>query len=55
MKRVKLMVIKPSGVEYNVLAADDMVVVDIASGNVVEGSKNPPQTRQPSGAVPSLP
>lgn len=43
----KLMVIKPSGVEYNVMAADDMVVVDIASGNVVEGSKNPPQTRQP--------
>lgn len=37
----KLMVIKPSGVEYDVMAADDMVVVDIASGNVVEGSKKP--------------
>ena len=37
----KLMVIKPSGVEYDVMTADDMVVVDIASGNVVEGSKKP--------------
>lgn len=43
----KLMVIKPSGVEYDVMTADDMVVVDIASGNVVEGSKSPPQIRQP--------
>lgn len=33
------MVIKPSGVEYDVMTADDMVVVDIASGDVVEGSK----------------
>ncbi|WP_312951466.1 L-ribulose-5-phosphate 4-epimerase [Superficieibacter sp.] len=36
-----LMVIKPSGVEYNVMTADDMVVVDIATGNVVEGAKKP--------------
>ncbi|MGY5957929.1 L-ribulose-5-phosphate 4-epimerase [Kosakonia sp. BK9b] len=36
-----LMVIKPSGVEYEVMTADDMVVVEIASGNVVEGSKKP--------------
>ena len=35
------MVIKPSGVEYNVMTADDMVVVEIASGKVVEGSKKP--------------
>lgn len=35
------MVIKPSGVEYDVMTADDMVVVEIASGKVVEGSKNP--------------
>ncbi len=34
------MVIKPSGVEYDVMTADDMVVVEIASGKVVEGSKN---------------
>lgn len=37
----KLMVIKPSGVEYDVMTADDMVVVEIASGKVVEGSKKP--------------
>ena len=30
------MVIKPSGVEYDVMTADDMVVVEIASGKVVE-------------------
>lgn len=36
----KLMVIKPSGVEYDVMTADDMVVVEIASGKVIEGSKN---------------
>lgn len=35
------MVIKPSGVEYEVMTADDMVVVEIASGRVVEGSKKP--------------
>lgn len=37
----KLMVIKPSGVEYEVMTADDMVVVEIASGKVVEGHKKP--------------
>ena len=35
------MVIKPSGVEYDVMTADDMVVIEIASGKVVEGSKKP--------------
>lgn len=35
-----LVVIKPSGVEYDVLKADDMVVVDL-DGNVVEGKLNP--------------
>lgn len=35
------MVIKPSGVEYNVMTVDDMVVVEIATGKVVEGSKKP--------------
>jgi L-ribulose-5-phosphate 4-epimerase len=40
----KLMVIKPSGVEYDVMKAEDMVVVDIASGKVVDGSKNPSDT-----------
>ncbi len=36
----KLVVIKPSGVEYDVLKADDMVVVDL-DGNIVEGELNP--------------
>ena len=36
-----LMVIKPSGVEYDVMSAEDMVVVDIATGQVVEGIKKP--------------
>lgn len=36
-----VMVIKPSGVEYNVMTPDDMVVVDLDTGNVVEGDKNP--------------
>ena len=35
----KLMVIKPSGVEYDVMSVEDMVVVEIASGKVVEGAK----------------
>ncbi|EDX9485040.1 L-ribulose-5-phosphate 4-epimerase [Salmonella enterica] len=37
----KLMVIKPSGVEYDAMTANDMVVVEIASGKVIEGSKKP--------------
>ncbi len=35
-----LVVIKPSGVEYEKLSADDMVVVDL-NGNVVEGNYKP--------------
>lgn len=35
-----LVVIKPSGVEYDVMTAEDMVVVDL-EGNVVEGKLNP--------------
>ena len=42
----KLMVIKPSGVEYDVMKAEDMVVVDIASGKVVMVVKNPLPIRQ---------
>lgn len=33
------MVIKFFGVEYDVMIVDDMVVVEIVSGKVVEGSK----------------
>ena len=36
----KLMVIKPSGVDYDKMTADDMVVVDLG-GNVVEGKLRP--------------
>ncbi|WP_413515010.1 L-ribulose-5-phosphate 4-epimerase [Serratia proteamaculans] len=36
-----LVVIKPSGVEYEHMAAGDMVVVDLTSGQTVEGTKKP--------------
>lgn len=36
-----LVVIKPSGVEYDVMTVSDMVVVDLFSGKVVEGNKKP--------------
>ncbi|WP_338556167.1 L-ribulose-5-phosphate 4-epimerase [Erwinia sp. E_sp_B04_7] len=36
-----LLVIKPSGVSYPEMRRDDMVVVDLASGEVVEGDKRP--------------
>lgn len=36
-----LVVIKPSGVEYDGMAAEDMVVVELASGKVVEGKWKP--------------
>ncbi|ENB9204573.1 L-ribulose-5-phosphate 4-epimerase [Serratia nevei] len=36
-----LVVIKPSGVEYEHMSAEDMVVVDLASGRTVEGAKKP--------------
>ncbi len=34
-------VIKPSGVDYTVMTAEDMVVVSIETGEVVEGKKKP--------------
>ncbi len=36
-----LMAIKPSGVEYGVLRPEDIVLVDIATGEKVEGKLNP--------------
>ena len=36
-----LVVIKPSGVDYDVMKASDMVVVDLETGAVVEGDLNP--------------
>lgn len=37
----KYVVIKPSGVEYETMKPEDMVVVDIVSGGVVEGKYRP--------------
>lgn len=36
-----LMVIKPSGIDYDIMKPEDMVVVDLASGNTVEGKWKP--------------
>lgn len=36
-----LVVIKPSGVSYDTMSADDMVVVDLMTGKSVEGKLNP--------------
>lgn len=36
-----LMVIKPSGMEYREMTAADMAVVDLTTGAVVEGKRNP--------------
>lgn len=36
-----LVVIKPSGVEYDIMKPEDMVVVSLTTGDVVEGSLNP--------------
>ena len=36
-----MMIIKPSGVEYDVMTADDMVVVDLKTGEVTDGRYKP--------------
>ncbi|ARU95414.1 L-ribulose-5-phosphate 4-epimerase [Tatumella citrea] len=36
-----VLVIKPSGVDYSTMTADDMVVVSLQTGEVVEGHKRP--------------
>ena len=36
-----VLVIKPSGVDYSIMTADDMVVVSIETGEAVEGTKKP--------------
>lgn len=40
-RELGLVVIKPSGVEYDGMRAEDMVVVRLQDGTVVEGSKKP--------------
>ncbi len=41
-----LVVIKPSGVEYDDMTVEDMVVVDLKTGAVVEGNKKPSSDTQ---------
>lgn len=36
-----MVVIKPSGVEYDAMTTDDMVVVSLESGKVIEGHRSP--------------
>lgn len=36
-----MIVIKPSGVEYDTMTADDMVVVELATGKIAEGKYKP--------------
>lgn len=36
-----VIIIKPSGVEYDEMTVEDMVVVDLTTGKTVEGSKKP--------------
>ena len=36
-----MVIIKPSGVEYDALTAEDMVVLELATGKAVEGRLNP--------------
>lgn len=45
-RKAGLVVIKPSGVEYDDMTADDMVVVDLQTGAVVEGKKKPSSDTQ---------
>ncbi len=40
-RKENLVVIKPSGVEYDTMTVADMVVVDLFTGKVVEGTKKP--------------
>ncbi len=53
-----VLVIKPSGVDYGLMTADDMVVVSLETGEVVEGNKKPssdtPTHRLLYQAFPSL-
>ena len=43
-------VIKPSGVDYEIMKPEDMVVMDL-EGNRVEGRYKPSSIHRPSGAV----
>ena len=47
------MVIKPSGIAYEAMTLEDLVVVDL-EGKVREGHRKPRPTPPPTGAVPRL-
>ena len=47
----KYMVIKPSGVDYSTMKDEDMVVVELATGNVIEG-KWKPSSDTPTHQIP---
>lgn len=40
-RKENLLIIKPSGVSYDIMTADDMVVVSLADGKTVEGNRKP--------------
>ncbi|MDF2655611.1 MAG: L-ribulose-5-phosphate 4-epimerase [Bacillota bacterium] len=45
-RKENLIVIKPSGVEYDEMKPDDMVVIDLATGEKAEGHMNPSSDTQ---------
>ena len=49
-----LVVIKPSGVDYDVMKASDMVVVDLNTGKVVEGDLNPSSDTPAGRDIPNI-
>ena len=46
-----LVVIKPSGVDYEIMKPEAMVVLDLKSGEKVEGNMNPSSDTPTSGTV----
>ena len=50
-----LVVIKPSGVSYDNMKPEDMVVVDLKSGEVVEGTLKPSSDTPTSCTLPCFP
>ena len=46
-----IMAIKPSGVEYDLLRPEDMVLVDVNTGKKVEGDLNPSSDTRTSAAL----
>ena len=49
-----VMAIKPSGVEYSTMTADDMVVVELSTGKVVDGRYKPSSDTDTYGTLPQI-